>query len=498
MSMVNSVLPRRLRGCEPQLSASRQHAQRLPTVMQINHAGWFERRLKEAAANMGMWITQAGGNGRPGRGATAFGGNGMFGNIQCGGATVRRGMIAAAIAALAGSSAMAAGNAVADEVQVSTSNTQNVEFDESDGLLQWVDKSNNLWAAGINRATGAFIPQSAQGVIVDTNVATSVTFGNGPEWVVDTSGTYLVYTKYQPGTAQNKSASTAFAATAKLTSNTPNQYGTGSVWQVASMPNTLGLVEPEGNYNPSQANPPIVLVNGSSNQLYLQGINSSSSVAVPGTTATLGSQRMVTGENALIYTAPGPTGVNAGGNPLRQAFVYNIGSGVTTQLTSDAGNKGDVFMFRAPEYNNAYVLMISSNATTLRFYTLNPSTNTWTLASTLNNPSGAPPFIWSPEPFVYNGKTYIYFERSSSGNPTDFSVPTQVWVAAMDNSYNAQVSDPTITNRVRQDPKYFVTSNGVYIYYQEYTPATSTTPTQPTGVWRSNSGIPLATQPAEN
>jgi hypothetical protein len=401
-------------------------------------------------------------------------------------------------AALAALLALDCGAVRADETLVSTSATQNVEFDQADGLLQWVDTSNNLWVAGINLATGAFIPASAKGEIVDTNVATSTTFGNGPEWVVDTTGTYLVYTKYQPGTAQNKSSSTAYAATAQLLSNTPNASGTGSVWQVVSMPNTLGLVEPEGNYNPNQSNPPIVFVDGvtneaggTSNQLYIQNIYGSSSTPVPGSANSLGSQRMVTGQNTMVYTAPA-RGTNLAGNTLRQVFLYNTVSGVTTQLTNDAGNKGDVFMFRAPEYNGAYVLMVSTNGSTLRFYTFNNSTNVWTLASTLSNPSGAPQFIWSPEPLVYNGKTYIFMERSSAADPTNFSVPTQIWVAAMDNSYNAQVSDPTITNRVRNDPKSMVTANGVYIYYQSYVAATSTTATAPIGVWRSNSGIPLA------
>jgi hypothetical protein len=99
--------------------------------------------------------------------------------------------------------------------------------------------------------------------------------------------------------------------------------------------------------------------------------------------------------------------------------------------------------------------------------------------------------VWSPEPFVYNGKSYVYMVRNTSAKSISLRSPTQVWVASMDGSYNVQVSDPSVTNVVRSDPEYFVTSTGLYIYYLRYSVGTATKPSQPQGVWRSNSGIPL-------
>ncbi len=368
-----------------------------------------------------------------------------------------------------------------DEVQVTASPIVDYEFDQQDALLTYVDLSHRLWTAGVDRNTGAFVPPTGHGTLVDVDAATSPDFGNGPEWVEGSTGGYqIIYTKYLTGQPQS-------AATANIAKVV---YQSGA-WYPSFLPNTLGFVEPIGNINPTQANPPVVFRNGSSGdwQLYTQGINDSTPLAVPNTSQSKGSERFVPGLNELVYTTP----VGVGRSSWRQVFSYDLNTGATTQLTSDSGNKGDVFLWQAPEYGGAYVAMVSVNAQSLRFYTpqynAKTQTNAWTVVATIPIPSGAPAYIWSPEPFVYKGKSYVFMVRSPNGNPSLFSYPTQVWLASLDNTYNVQISDPTITDRVRQDPEVFITSQGPFIYYNRYTRNSPGAPSRAEGVWRSNSGL---------
>lgn len=394
--------------------------------------------------------------------------------------------------------AFAAGSAMADEVLVCTSAQENIEFDHDDGILEWVDINHRLWTAQIDTTTGKFIPSTGMGTLVDTNVTYAGTFGNGPEFVHSTSGYSIVYNKFIPPAKPNSlNPATTYIARADLS---------GSTWSVTNDVNSswrsslLGYLEPEGNQNPTQSDPPFVFHDGvdTASPLYVMGIHDFQPTVVPGSNSdqTFGSARFVPGLNELLYTAP----VTVNGQTARQAFSYDVTTGVTTQLTFDATNKGNVFMFQSPEYNNAYVLMLSINRKYLSFYTYQYNRTThkssWTLVNSIYPPQGAlaPPFVISPEAFFYKNKTYVYMIRSQSANSETLSVPTEVWVASMDGSYYARVSgSATASPAVRNDPKYYITSTGIYIYYVKYSLADPQNgiKAQALGTWKSNSGIPL-------
>ena len=140
--------------------------------------------------------------------------------------------------------AFGAGSAMADEVLVCTSAQEDIEFDHTDALFEWVDKGHNLWIGQVDTTTGQFIPSSGMGTKVDTNVTYSGTFGNGPEWVQSTAGFSMVYNKFNPPAKTNSgTASQTYIAKATLK---------GSTWTVPTWKNnSLGFVEPEGDLNPT-------------------------------------------------------------------------------------------------------------------------------------------------------------------------------------------------------------------------------------------------------
>ncbi len=388
-----------------------------------------------------------------------------------------------ASAAVAASLLFVAGSAFADEVQVSNTTMQDFEFDRTDGLLQFVDQNYNLWVGGIDPTTGNFVPASGEATLVDTNAALALTFGNGPEWVQDSSGYSIVYDKFQPGTTPaNQSASTAFLAKATMISP--------AVWTVSALPDTDGLIVEEGNINPTQSDPAVVAANGiapGNPPLDIEGINASMVHEVTNTYNTVGSYRLVTGMNALVYSEPASGSVNS----TRQVFLYDITNNTTTQLTTDAGDKEFVMMFQAPEYNNAYILSAQVDNQSIRLYMQTPGSTAWTPFQNILAPKGAPIYNYKPTPFVYNNKTYFYMVRLDFTNPEDFSYPTQVWVASLDGTINKQVSNPALSE-VEEDPKWYATTQGVFIYYNVYTVAGGGLPAISQGTWRSNSTVPVA------
>lgn len=164
--------------------------------------------------------------------------------------------------------------------------------------------------------TGNFVPSSGMGTLVDTHAATPSTLGNGSEWVHSSAGYSIVYTKYQPGTAANKSASTAFLARADLTPQG---------WSLATLPTTLGFVEPMGNDNPTQADPPVVFHDGTAigtnaTQLFVQGIYDSMLQPVPDSLKSSGSDRFLPGLDLLVYSSPV---TSSAGRGWRQVFSYD-------------------------------------------------------------------------------------------------------------------------------------------------------------------------------
>jgi hypothetical protein len=376
----------------------------------------------------------------------------------------------------------ATGMAQAGEVQVSNSIIIDYEFDTVDSLLTFVDTNNNLWVANVDPATGAFVPSNGQGTLVDTGAAQAITFGNGPEWVQAADGFHIIYTKYTPGSIYSaNTANVGYASQVK------------GKWKGGVLPHTVGFGEPIGNLSGTDAAPPVAFRNltAAGFQLYLQDVTGQAvATKIPNTIQSSGSDRFVPGLSELIYTEP----VVSGSNSYHQVFTYDYDAKTTTQLTTAPYNAGPVFMFQAPELNNDYSFFTVLNEQRIVFYrevtSRSGGPSTWTPVSQITNPPGAPPYIWSPEPFSYKGKTYIFYQRSTNPDPEDFSTPSQIWIASMDGTINKQISDPTVTNVFRSDPEFFITSSqGPQIYYNRYSLTTKGSPYQSLGVWRCDAGL---------
>ena len=321
----------------------------------------------------------------------------------------------------------------------------------------------------VDLQTGLFTPTTGKAELVDTEV---VLPGNGPEWAGDPNGNRIVYMR-RPG---------LFFRLAEATFD-------GTAWQPSMLQLGSKHLNPLGNVQQVAGLTPIlsllVLGTPALPQLVWRDLDDPKSEQVVPLSSGATGGRWVDGELEIVFSAP-----MAGG---RQAYHYDGTTGRTTQLTSDGGLKQTVFMWAAPEFGGERLFFASVKGflqSQIRVYRfLDPDldgTFEWTVIKTINPPAQGI-FFWSPEPFVHNGKSYIYWVASRDPDQPDPALPSQVWMAAADpaDPFYVSVSDPTLS-RFRLDPELYQTPEGPFLYYNRFIPGS---PQQYEGVYRVDTGL---------
>lgn len=194
--------------------------------------------------------------------------------------------------------------------------------------------------------------------------------------------------------------------------------------------------------------------------------------------------------HAQVFSAPI---VNSDGVTETQSFLYNTDTKILEQLTYDNGVKQFIFMWQAPEYNNEYIFFVQVDKKELRIYCKLDTNGTgdfqWTAISSIPTPT-AYPYIWSPEPFVHNRKSYIFMILSKNSEPIQTTTPTHIALVDISATEMTLLTDASSLPRIRQNPEVFVTENGPFIYYNRLVPATPKNPTPLVdGVWRIDPGL---------
>jgi len=380
------------------------------------------------------------------------------------------------------------------EVLVTTSAFGDIEFDWArDGVycptcnfgagnarFNWVDRTYRLWVANIDYYSGAIYPQDGHGVMVDTAAAYWTDFGNGPEWVASQQGSQLVYTRYTPGQPIT-SANTGIGLAQMI----------NGAWSAGFVDGTMGRILPAPTQTPSDGTGLMAYANAKNNQLYWRKVvgTSSPETALPFSGVGLTGRWVPgTGQFATVVGALG-----ADGKTYQQVFWYDTAKGSNQQLTFDLTQKRGVFMFAAPEFGGDMVFFTVSDRTKLNVYRKLPDAHgvpTWTVINTITAPAYAP-YIQSPEMFLHNGHTWIFMLLSSTDRASDVTVPTYLALTGIDPAKPSfrVLTDQTSLARLRQDPEYFITANGPYIYYSRALPAANGNPPVHEGLYRVDTGL---------
>ncbi|AGY56340.1 hypothetical protein [Gloeobacter kilaueensis] len=346
-------------------------------------------------------------------------------------------------AALFTSYRLPAGAQSQQDILVSDPDAQVVdpEFDQATAQFTWTDKSGTLWVSGVDPVTGAFVPSSAKGISVDPG-AVPVGRGilNGPEWVLTSSGSQIVYSKYDA----NRRPAIALA------------QQVGGLWSGELLPNSSGRSAPIGSLDPGDPKPRMSyttkLSDGSQVSQWREINDASTEETIPGSGPA--GDVWVMGKRSISLTESADRSASA--------IVYDTDQKTIDTVAAISSKKAAVYCWNAPEYSQ-YVCFVQADDKTISIY--RKFTGIWSKVLDIKPPS-AGPFISSPQYFVHNGKSYIYMVTSTSSNAASRTVPSEIWLAGIDavNPFYRRVSDNT--ERVRKDPEVFVTAQGPSIYFQ--------------------------------
>ena len=329
------------------------------------------------------------------------------------------------------------------------------EFSHARNKIAWADRDGGLWIADVDPATGLFVPANGKGVLVDpaAMAASDIRIlGNGPEWISTATGDQIVYTKFLASVPKTRTNARLALA---------QQVRDGS-WRYDFLaPANLPRAVPYASRDWRDPSPRISYVGPGGNHYWRNLYDPSSEQRVEGYPMSqyYYALRFADGMRGASFPAP-VDGVS-------QVFYHDLDSGIDTQLTFDAGQKdlaSRAWIWYAPEFGGAKVMMTVADNTELRIYREDPGQQEWMLVRSIRMPQDGT--INSPEYFTYNGASYVFFVGSVP--PATF--PSQLFLA------NIDPADPLLLQltpdsplRMRTDPEVFIADDGPWIYFNRQT-----------------------------
>lgn len=327
------------------------------------------------------------------------------------------------------------------------------EYDNNSYRMAYETTTQELWIADINPATGAIIPTNGMGTLIDTSLSPLGMTFNGPEWAHGADGTHLVYSKLINNRMRLATAReiTPGSWDTQLLSMGGNRYS--PLGSLAGNPDMAGIVYL------------VKTLSGTLVQAFRQIADSTTEMFIQG--ASSRGARWAEAENTIVTTIVI--------NNVRQVATVDTLTGEVTQVTTGQAQKSLPIMWYAPEFGAHLILARIGNQVAGVYQDLGSG---WERINLIELPSPRP-FIHSPEPFVYNGVSYIVAVAADTieGNdvfPLQPSGPTDIWIANIDpqNPFYRQVS-VTNNEQNRIDPEVVMLNSGPAVYYSELRPTKS-------------------------
>jgi hypothetical protein len=405
--------------------------------------------------------------------------------------------LASAALALAGASVAAQTITPNETLASSQPDLIDYEFSQSRGALAWNDYFGKLWLATVDPATGLFVPFDGKGVILDPD---SMSFQdaqktkNGPEWVSMAGGDVVVTTKFA---GRHTQGNARIGLSASLTPGSSCTYiSADGLWCSNFLGPDVTRMAPYGSKVDNDPAPRITYVDNRGNHFWRELLDPGTERPIVGMPADNYPVRHVIcndpsnpATRGVVYPVEDSTGTP-------QVFYSNFDVNVPVQLTFDSGTKYEVWMWCAPEFNNELLFYTLVDQVEVRVYRYLPDGDTdpqpW--KAVLSYKSDKTRQIYSPEPFVYNGQSFIFMAQSV--RPNNFR--SEVWIASADPAHKLfQRITPTAPLVSRTDPEVFITDLGPLIYYNSFTPDVQPSgrptscrdPSCSRGVWFSDPGL---------
>jgi hypothetical protein len=308
----------------------------------------------------------------------------------------------------------------------------------------------------LDPSTGIPLPQGGKGLIIDSNLVEINKTNNGPEWALSVDGSQIVYTKYD----DQSRVSAAYATF------------DGTNWAPQIMVNGQNRFTPKGSRfanDPSAAAAYFAFVStpeGPDPRLALR------TLGMPETEII--SRIILRGGNFLPGESAYMSITRRSASQLYQVFVWDYAAPVIRQVTFDTGSKSQSpELWFAPDLGDDMVFttnVILENFSVARVYRRQDPLNNfnWALEVEIESPDPAKPYVGSPRPFVFEGKSYIVFMAEVDPTTTG---EADIWIADLNPDPLARfyrkvsIDDGPLA---RFDPETYVTNNGPIIYYSRF------------------------------
>lgn len=319
------------------------------------------------------------------------------------------------------------------------------EFDNTEGRVVWqTSQGEEVWLAAIDPATGDVVPSDGRGELLDIDVGPISIGKNGPEWAYSDRGPQALWTR------QNAFGMPSLARAVQSPGG----------WVVSDIPNTDFIATPIGSLDPGDTAPRTIWysANGFFTSVgWLELENPAVRDTLP---FYLSKARWVEGERML-------SGHNWH-NWVQQVYLWDIDAQQEYRLTDTPMDKGSTFFWRAPEYNNELVFFTTHADAQRRPVELVLYRNLagrWTPVLTIPMPP-AMPYVISPEPFVWQGRSYAAYISSNEPLNSD-NGRAVIWLASLDVNYPLVRIISNTNVAVRKDPESFVWGSRPWVFYSE-------------------------------
>jgi hypothetical protein len=311
------------------------------------------------------------------------------------------------------------------------------EYNTNLNLVCWKSDDDDLWVSGLDPVTHLFEPSDGKGTFVTANLAPNgAESWNGPEWMLSSLGTQIVYLKAIWGIRYLGIATRVFGGWQTFT----NLQYPNVVYAMAT-----------SNYADSTA---CLLFETSANDgiSWLRNTDFWTRYFYP--EITLG---FFARDNQQICCA-----TDKSRNPGFVETACNLP--YFTSISNDT--IGAPCMWNDPATNTRLFMYRTNGFKTLKIFQ-EVAPDFWALSKQFNSPLPDPyNYITSPEPFTCSGHSYISFMAAQSSSGKD-GLPAQIWIASADpsDSLMRRVSDSTLG--IRTDPEPVVFSDSAFIYYTD-------------------------------
>lgn len=317
------------------------------------------------------------------------------------------------------------------------------EFEPTEGQVVWQDSLGfGVWLAQVDPQTGLLTPSDGRGTLLDQNVGPISVGRNGPEWALSDVGPQALWTRIQGPTL-----SLARAVQVQ------------GVWQTSDLAGSLDQATPIGSLDPGDPAPRTLFFTPPA----LGAATGWRELDDPATTeltpALYRFARWSEGERVM-------TGVHPDASGVVQVFAFNTATHAETQLTSSPEAKGSTFIWLAPEFGGERVMFTThgdANGDPTSIVVYRQIGGAWTPTLTIPMPPGLP-YAISPEPLVYNGRSYISFISSNKPLNSD-NGEAVVWIAGIDPTAPLMRRISYATSRSRKDPESYTGGARPFVFY---------------------------------